>query len=119
MNLKSFFRKINGGGKRSQTDCPFEPAELVAESGLYEICHRNEPRTSVVLVRGERFPVCNNCGEEVRYKLLQAAPHISEDPDFALRTDNPANLLASPIAQFPRQLGAAHGYRYCQELQAG
>ena len=120
VNLKSLFKKINGGrGKRPQGDCPFEPGEIVAESGLYEICHSDEPRTSAVLVRGERFPVCNRCGEEVRYKLLQAVPHISEDPDFALPADNPANLSASPTGQFPRQLGATHGYRYCQELQTG
>ena len=79
VNLKSLFKKINGDrGKRPQGDCPFGPGEIVAESGLYEICHSDEPRTSAVLVRGERFPVCNRCEEEVRYKLLQAVPHISE-----------------------------------------
>jgi len=120
VNLKSLFKKINGGrGKRPQGDCPFEPGEIVAESGLYEICHSDEPRTSAVLVRGERFPVCNRCEEEVRYKLLQAVPHISEDPDFALPAGNPANLSASPMGQFPRQMGATHGYRYSQELQTG
>ena len=74
----------------------------------------------MVLIRGERFPVCNRCDDAVRYKLLQATPHISEDPDFALpAADNPANLSASPTSQFPRQLGASYGYRYCPELQAG
>ena len=89
---------------------------------MQELCKeigRVAAKPVTVLVRGERFPVCNRCEEEVRYKLLQAVPHISEDPDFALPADNPANLSASPIGQFPRQLGATHGYRYCQELQTG
>ena len=120
VNLKSLFKKINGDrGKRPQGDCPFEPGEIVAESGLYEICHSDEPRTSAVLVRGERFPVCNRCGEEVRYKLLQAVPHISEDPDFALPADNPANLSASPMGQFPRQLGATHATATARSYKPG
>jgi len=75
-----------------QSDCPYSPGEVVAESGLYEICHHDEPRTTVILTINGVFPCCRSCGDKVRYKLLQAVPHISEDPDFnesVSAADNP------------------------------
>jgi hypothetical protein len=104
-----------------QDDCPFKPSQRVPHAGLYAICHADEERATVVFTKDEIFPQCRQCGEKVRYKLLHAAPHISEDPDFAESAgDNPASVTEIPIKQFPRQLGAAHGFRYWQEpLSAG
>jgi hypothetical protein len=65
-----------------QSDCPFEAGTEVPHTGLYEVCHKDEARVAVVLMRGERFRECQRCGSEVRYRLVRAAPHISEDPDF-------------------------------------
>jgi hypothetical protein len=65
-----------------QSDCPFEPGTLVPQSGLYEVCHKDERRTPAVLLAGELFLECRRCGGDVRYRLLRPAPHISEDPDF-------------------------------------
>lgn len=99
-------------------DCPYEPGKFVPFSGLYEICHADEARASVVFTKEEVFPECRRCGSRVRYKLLHAAPHISEDPDFAASQepeDNPETKALNPSKQFPRQLGAAHGFRYWQQ----
>lgn len=102
-----------------QSDCTLIPGEPVAESGIYEICHSDEPRTSLLLLRNSFFPFCRRCGESVRFKLLQAAPHISEDPDFnedVPEIDNSLLNQGTPINLFPTQLGMAHGFRFLQEV---
>jgi len=65
-----------------QADCLYLPETLVSSSGVYEICHKNEPREWVLLLREDVFKACDRCGVEVRYKLVRPAPHISEDRDF-------------------------------------
>ena len=101
-----------------QADCPFPAGETIEQSGLYEICHHDEPRTTVILVHNGVFPFCRQCGEKVRYKLLQAVPHISEDPDFNEFLEgpyNPAMESASQSHAVPIQLGLAYGFRFFQE----
>lgn len=105
--------------KFDQSDCTLIPGEPVAQSGIYEICHSDEPRTSLLLLKNSFFPFCRKCGELVRFKLLQSAPHISEDPDF--KEDNPPidNSImnqGTQISLFPTQLGIAHGFRFLQEV---
>jgi hypothetical protein len=106
-----------------QTDCPLAPGELVEYSGIYEICHHDEPRASVLLMRNTIFPYCRRCGERVRYKTLELVPHISEDPDFQEdlpQPDNPPPMMRIPTSTFPRQLSRAHGFRFQQDtLQPG
>jgi hypothetical protein len=105
--------------KLDQSDCPFSVGELVEESGIYEICHVDEPRVTVLLTRHTIFPYCRRCGDSVRYKLIQAAPHISEDPDFLedlTETDNPQWKMTVPNNTFPFQLGLAHGFRFWQHI---
>jgi hypothetical protein len=105
-----------------QSDCSLVPGELVEQSGIYEICHHDEPRASVILMRNTIFPYCRRCGETVRYKILELVPHISEDPDFqedTLEIDNPSHKMEIPTSTFPMQLGRAHGFRFQQDcLQA-
>jgi hypothetical protein len=112
--MKSSTRRSNGF---DQSDCPYSPGQEVAESGLYEVCHHDEPRTKVILTAKEVFAHCRKCGEKVRYKLLQAVPHISEDPDFL--ESAPAVVSIPPSARqskqsFPLQLGLDHGFRFWQ-----
>jgi hypothetical protein len=66
-----------------QSDCPYNAGEAIDQSGVYEICHFDGPRTLVIMLANAVFPYCPGCGEKVRYKLLKAVPHISEDPDFS------------------------------------
>ena len=101
-----------------QTDCFLTPGELVQQSGIYEICHQDEPRANMILMRNTIFPYCRRCGERVRYKVLELIPHISEDPDFQEDlpgTDNPPHKMMIPTSTFPMQLGRAHGFRFQQE----
>jgi hypothetical protein len=102
-----------------QSDCTLNPGEPVMHSGIYEICHSDEPRTSLLLLRNSVFPLCRKCGDSVRFKLLQAAPHISEDPDFhedLSATDNSMLNQGIPTSLSPTQLGIAHGFRFLQEV---
>jgi hypothetical protein len=108
-----------------QTDCVLNPGELVQHSGVYEICHEDETRATVILMRNTVFPYCRQCGDRVRYKLVQVAPHISEDQDFcedpdsSPAGDNPGYLMQVPTPTLPVQLGRAHGFRFHQDnLQA-
>lgn len=104
-----------------QSDCLLTPGEAVKESGIYEICHVDEPRIMVFLLRNTLFPYCKRCAHQVRYKLVHAAPHISEDPDFTEdfpEPDDPAATMAVPANAFPLQLGIAHGFRFSQIAQA-
>ena len=105
--------------KYDQSDCTLSPGELVEQSGIYEICHSDEPRATLLLLRNSLFPYCRQCGKAVRFKLVQAAPHISEDPDFnevISKIDNSLLNRATQISLFPTQLGMAHGYRFLQEV---
>jgi hypothetical protein len=101
-----------------QSDCTLAPGELIEQSGIYEICHQDEPRASVILMRNSIFPFCRRCGDMVRYKILEFVPHISEDPDFQEdphETDNPSLKMEIPTSTFPMQLGRAHGFRFQQD----
>jgi|SRR5579864_2571684 len=112
----------NGSEVRiEQSDCPLMPGEIVEESGIYEICHTDEPRSSVILLRNSFFPHCKQCGDLVRYRLIQSVPHISEDPDFLEKfpetdPDNPTSRMAVPNNTLPLQLGMAHGFRFWQQI---
>jgi hypothetical protein len=54
----------------NQTECLLAPGELVQYSGIYEICHHDEPRSTVIFIRNTIFPYCRQCGDLVRYKVL-------------------------------------------------
>jgi hypothetical protein len=116
-----------------QTDCTLNPGELIQHSGIYEICHEDESRATVLLMRNTIFPLCRDCGERVRYKLLRVVPHISEDEDFREDDfhedpdsredhfcedpggDNPGHTMQVPTSKLPIQLGKAHGFRFQQD----
>lgn len=98
-----------------QTDCTLNPGELIRHSGIYEICHEDENRATVILMRDTYFPLCRQCGENVRYKLVQRVPHISEDEDFRESTaDNPGSSTQTQTSASAVQLGKAHGFRFNQ-----
>jgi hypothetical protein len=60
----------------------FRPDERIPQTGIYESVHANGSTTTVVLVRDQEFPACRECGTQVRFRLVRAAPHIKEDQDF-------------------------------------
>lgn len=72
-------------GKSRETlnsDKLFRPSEKVTQSGIYELVHECENVGTIVMLRNQLFPVCQDCGSRVRFRLLRAAPHIREDSDF-------------------------------------
>jgi hypothetical protein len=83
------------GGFESTEECTYRAGELVDQTGIYEVCHTDEQRQTVVLVRAQFFPECVCCGIEVRYRLLQAAPHVYEDEDF--RPEEPETGTKQPV----------------------
>lgn len=108
--------KIKNDVHSEFSDCTLSPGELVPESGIYEICHADEPRVTVLLLRDTFFSYCKQCGERVRYKLVQAVPHISEDTDFledAEEESSSSTKLTAPTT-VPLQLGLMHGFRFGQ-----
>jgi len=56
-----------------QADCTYEPETLVPLSGVYEICHRDEPREWALLLRDDMFKACKRCGW--RCATNWCAPH--------------------------------------------
>ena len=102
-----------------QTDCTLNPGDLIQHSGIYEICHEDESRATVLLMRDMYFPYCRQCGESVRYKLLRQVPHISEDEDFREEPggDNPGSSARTQTFTTTTvvQLGRAHGFRFHQD----
>jgi hypothetical protein len=64
-------------------DRPYEAGDAVPESGIYRLeCH-DIPADTSALIRNRVFPDCELCGGRARYRLIQKAPYILEDPDFA------------------------------------
>jgi hypothetical protein len=63
----------------------FQPSEVVPESGVYQAQHyRHRLYHEVTLPRGGRFPMCNECGSNVRFRLVRTAPPIDTDRNFAI-----------------------------------
>lgn len=62
----------------------FKAGQPVTESGIYEVVHDRAHRTAheVVMLKGDSFPPCDNCGELVRFRLIRTAPYIFQDEDF-------------------------------------
>ena len=69
---------------RQPADRVFSPGELVPFAGIYSYLHANGcgAASEIVLLDGEVFPHCRQCGGEGNFRLLRGAPHISEDADF-------------------------------------
>jgi len=67
------------------TRAGFRPGEVIAESGIYEVMHYRGHRAThdAVMVRGNQFPACDQCGASVRFRMKRTAPYIFHDEDFA------------------------------------
>jgi len=53
------------------------------ESGLYRVFHADH-RVShkAILPKGQKFPRCGVCKEEVHFELILAVPQLESDPNF-------------------------------------
>jgi len=71
------------GGRRGNAR-QYRPGDTVRQSGIYEVVHDREHRSSheVVMVSGDKFPPCETCSDRVRFKLVRGATYIFFDQDF-------------------------------------
>ena len=74
----------NHGPRRTGHGEIFVAGSVVRESGIYEVLHDLEHRTSheAVMIADDRFPACEVCDERVRYRVVRTAPYIFSDEDF-------------------------------------
>ena len=64
------------------------PGQVARNSGIYEIIHEGHTGSmqKALVVKGDVFLPCTRCDDRVRYRLLEAAPRITEDEDFQPRS---------------------------------
>jgi len=63
----------------------FQPGSPIPESGVYQVMHyRHRLYHEVTMLRGGAFPTCSECGNNVRYRVVRAAPLIEEDRNFGV-----------------------------------
>jgi hypothetical protein len=68
--------------QRYQQD--FAPGQMVPISGVYTVVHQGHRKEhEVIAIRGEEFPLCRICNDEVRFRVVQVAPHMTHDFDLA------------------------------------
>jgi hypothetical protein len=74
----------------------YTPGDAVPYSGIYRVTHHNRhaPEHDVTCVSGKAFPLCNECGAGVRFRLLHAVRLIDKhewfSPSAAARSPRPA-----------------------------
>ncbi len=57
----------------------FVTGQQVPESGIYRVIHAGHRLAhEVTLLRGERFPRCSKCYDEVVFEAVQLVPHLEE-----------------------------------------
>jgi len=61
----------------------FQPSDSVRATGVYQVLHyRHRLAHEVTILQGQKFPECSECGTNLRFRLVQAAPLIEEDRNF-------------------------------------
>lgn len=62
----------------------FLPGSPIPATGIFEVIHDNEHRKAheAVLHGGDLFPLCDQCGDRARFRLVRTVPYIFEDEDF-------------------------------------
>lgn len=62
----------------------FKPGQMVPISGLYTVVHqKHRAEHEVLAIRGDEFPGCRVCKDEVRFYVAQVIPYITHDFDLA------------------------------------
>lgn len=61
----------------------YRPGQVVPISGIYTAVHKEhrEPH-DVVAIRGEEFPPCRVCKDQVRFFVTNRVPHMTHDFDL-------------------------------------
>lgn len=61
----------------------YKPGQAVPASGIYTAVHGpHRPQHEVVAIRGEEFPPCRVCKDEVHFYIARSIPHMTHDFDL-------------------------------------
>jgi len=99
------FSKSRGSGfvRRDGEGKLYQAGDPVPATGIYEIIPHGQHRQphEVVLISGDRFPDCEGCREDVRFRLLTTAPlrMVQEGAANALLKTSPVQSGRPPCEQ--------------------
>ena len=61
----------------------YKSGEVAEQSGVYNVLHvEHRSQHLATIFKGQRFPACARCGDQVRFVLVRPAALIGEDADF-------------------------------------
>ncbi len=61
----------------------YKPGQIVPTSGIYTAIHQqHRPQHDVVAIRGEEFPPCRVCKDEVLFCIASPVLHMMHDFDL-------------------------------------
>ena len=65
---------------------PLRTGSTVPESGIYRVSHsQHRLPQEVTLLKGQAFPRCSRCAEDVVYELVRSAPAAANPSGFGVR----------------------------------
>ncbi len=74
MNQKG---KIHLVDERRDPKTPYRTNQIVPESGIYRVTHSaHRLPHEVTLLKGQHFPRCGECADEVMFEPIAMAPHV-------------------------------------------
>ena len=77
----------------------YKPGQIVPISGIYTAVHEeHRSHHEVVAIKGEEFPPCRICKDEVCFYVARPVPHMTHDFD-----------LTGPVAHSMRRRAKAAG----------
>ena len=69
---------------RKRKQVIYHSGDMASISGIYEVQHTKACLPEqVIVLEGQVFPNCPQCGGNVSFRLKTAAPHIRSDKDFS------------------------------------
>jgi hypothetical protein len=67
--------------KESKASQRYRPGELVPENGVYRVTHNSHRLMhEATLLKGDRFPLCRECKDGVRFELRRVVKNATRIP---------------------------------------
>ncbi len=69
----------------------FQPGDAVSTAGVYQLLHyRHRLPHEAIILQGQSFPACSECGNNLRFRLVRAALPIEDDRNFRVAKSHKA-----------------------------
>jgi len=69
--------QVDGMKAHPNSSKKFVPGELVPQSGIYRVIHdTHRLMHEATLLNNDKFPVCKQCGHQVRFELLRPIKNL-------------------------------------------